>query len=137
MKKFINTRITVLLALVFVFVIIMGMINVNTSLPVAEISVDCEASVSVQSLLFTNEYHKATSSCEHLSELIAILQSMQSEVDYLPIASFSFQSEADYLPITPFSCSFGNCALVPVWVTISGVRVLGYLCTICSGVILV
>lgn len=62
--------------------------------------------------------------CEHgidsISDLTAILQTLQNE--------------SDYAPIFPCSCGNNNCSLFPVWVTIGGVTRPAYMCMVCGRI---
>lgn len=64
--------------------------------------------------------------CEHgidnLHDLSTMLQALQNE--------------GYYTPIVPFDCS-GVCVVIPVWVTIDGVRLPGYMCIHCGRIFIV
>lgn len=59
---------------------------------------------------------------DNISDLIAILQTLQNE--------------GDYFPIVPYSCG-NNCKFVPVWVTIDGVTRPAFMCVVCGRIFFV
>jgi len=111
---------------------------------------DCEINVNIRSLFeFTvrdvtriQTFDMSRTQCqdvlathqEQIDNILALI--CEYGIDNLQELSTLLQTlqiEGDYTPIIRNACS-GGCALIPVWVTINGVRHPGYRCLGCGRV---
>jgi len=124
-------------------------IEINVYSPITEMF-DCELNVNIQSL-FEITTHEATHiqtfdilhvPCEdvlaaHQKRIDSILALIcEYGIDNLHDLSVflqTLQNEGNYVPIIQSACA-GHCVVVPVWVTINGVRHPGYRCITCGRV---